>query len=85
MTTRLDPQVFDDAKAVANLMVCDPGWSRFYPQELPFALAVYDGVRSTRGSPHAGCGGIWGQAEAMLESGMPGLVDRCTKCGEERA
>ncbi len=35
---------FDDAKATANLMVTEEGWTPFYPQELPFAMAPYPGV-----------------------------------------
>ena len=40
---------------------------------------------SARGDVHVGCGGTWGAAESALEAGVPGLVDRCTRCGEERA
>jgi hypothetical protein len=34
---------------------------------------------STTGDAHEGCGGIWRSADAH------GLIDRCDKCGEERA
>lgn len=50
-----------------------------------FAPCPRCAASSTRGDVHAGCGGTWGKPEGALESSMPGLVDRCTKCGEERA
>lgn len=40
---------------------------------------------STRGSIHEGCGGTWEAPPGEEGSGIAGLIDRCTKCGEERA
>jgi hypothetical protein len=45
----------------------------------PHGAAPAPTTTSTTGDQHDGCGGIWESADAY------GLIDRCSKCGEERA
>lgn len=83
-----DPHTIDEAKETIasmeariaralEMLPASPAVTRFWPFS-----EQGEPVPSTRGDIHEGCGGIWGAPSDAHDSG---LIDRCSKCGEERA